>query len=586
MRTFLLAAIAAAFLPTIASAAAARPNILIILADDQGWGDLSLHGNTNLRTPHIDSLAKDGARFERFFVQPVCSPTRAELLTGRWHPRGGVHGVSTGAERLDLDERTIAEAFRTAGYATGCFGKWHNGTQYPYHPNGRGFEEYYGFTSGHWGEYFNPPLDHNGRSVRGRGYITDDLTERAMAFLGKNAAAGKPSFCYLAYNIPHSPMQVPDKYWQRFESSALQLRGGKNENVGHTRAALAMCENINDNVGRLLEFLQKERLEQNTLVVYFSDNGPNGQRWNGGMKGIKGSTDEGGVRSPLLIRWPGKVRPGSVITLIAAAVDLYPTLLDLAGVARVGDKPFDGISLAPWLLGKDAPTPNRILFQHWAGRVSARDQRYRLDTAGRLFDLTEDPGQQKDVAAEHPEITQRLAEAVARWKREVLAKLPKPDRRPFPVGYSEFPRSVLPARDGVPHAGVKRSAPAPNCSYFTQWTKPEDRMTWEIEVHTAGRYEAILHYTCPKTDVGSVVELSLDKAKWTATIAEAHDPTLRGKDQDRVPRRGESYVKDFRSLSLGTVELPAGRATLTLRATKVAGAQVADVRAVELILKK
>jgi arylsulfatase A-like enzyme len=586
MRTFLLAAIAAAFLPTIASAAAARPNILIILADDQGWGDLSLNGNTNLRTPHIDSLAKDGARFERFFVQPVCSPTRAELLTGRWHPRGGVHGVSTGAERLDLDERTIAEAFRTAGYATGCFGKWHNGTQYPYHPNGRGFEEYYGFTSGHWGEYFNPPLDHNGRSVRGRGYITDDLTERAMAFLGKNAAAGKPSFCYLAYNIPHSPMQVPDKYWQRFESSALQLRGGKNENVGHTRAALAMCENINDNVGRLLEFLQKERLEQNTLVVYFSDNGPNGQRWNGGMKGIKGSTDEGGVRSPLLIRWPGKVRPGSVITLIAAAVDLYPTLLDLAGVARVGDKPFDGISLAPWLLGKDAPTPNRILFQHWAGRVSARDQRYRLDTAGRLFDLTEDPGQQKDVAAEHPEITQRLAEAVARWKREVLAKLPKPDRRPFPVGYSEFPRSVLPARDGVPHAGVKRSAPAPNCSYFTQWTKPEDRMTWEIEVHTAGRYEAILHYTCPKTDVGSVVELSLDKAKWTATIAEAHDPTLRGKDQDRVPRRGESYVKDFRSLSLGTVELPAGRATLTLRATKVAGAQVADVRAVELILKK
>src|SRR5581483_10108349 len=134
--------------PIRAADAPAKPNVVIILADDQGWGDLSINGNTNLRTPHIDGMARDGARFERFFVQPVCSPTRAEVLTGRWHPRGGVHGVSTGAERLNLDERTIAEAFKAAGYVTGCFGKWHNGSQYPYHPNGRGFEEYYGFTSG------------------------------------------------------------------------------------------------------------------------------------------------------------------------------------------------------------------------------------------------------------------------------------------------------------------------------------------------------------------------------------------------------------------------------------------------------
>src|SRR5215217_3714866 len=175
----------------VAAEAAREPNIVVILADDQGWGDLSANGNTNLRTPHIDSLAKDGARFERFFVQPVCSPTRAEMLTGRWHPRGGVHGVSTGAERLNLDVRTIADAFKAAGYATGCFGKWHNGSQYPYHPNGRGFEEYYGFTSGHWGEYFDPPLDHNGRAVRGKGYITDDLTTHAIEFLAKNSAARK-----------------------------------------------------------------------------------------------------------------------------------------------------------------------------------------------------------------------------------------------------------------------------------------------------------------------------------------------------------------------------------------------------------
>src|SRR5438105_1030296 len=285
MRWFLslVAAAAATAATPQAASAAEKPNVVVILADDQGWGDLSLNGNTNLRTPHIDSLAKDGARFERFFVQPVCSPTRAEFLTGRWHPRCGVSGVSTGAERLNLDERTIAEAFRAAGYATGCFGKWHNGSQYPYHPNGRGFQEYYGFTSGHWGEYFDPPLEHNGQFVQGSGYIADDLTDRAIAWLSKNAAAGRPFFCYLAFNTPHSPMQVPDRYWQRFEKAKLALRGGRREDVNHTRAALAMCENIDDNVGRLLAALRKGKLDRDTIVVYFSDNGPNGPRFNGGM---------------------------------------------------------------------------------------------------------------------------------------------------------------------------------------------------------------------------------------------------------------------------------------------------------------
>ena len=565
---------------------AAPPNVVVILADDQGWGDLSLNGNTNLRTPHIDSLAKDGAKFDRFFVQPVCSPTRAEFLTGRWHPRGGVSGVSTGAERLNLDERTIADAFKAAGYATGCFGKWHNGSQYPYHPSGRGFTEYYGFTSGHWGEYFSPPLDHDGKDVKGKGYITDDLTTRAIDFLKSNATAGKPAFCYLALNTPHSPMQVPDEYWKRFEKSPLKLTGDKKEDIDHTRAALAMCENIDDNVGRLLTTIKEQKLDQNTIVVYFSDNGPNGSRWNGGMKGRKGSTDEGGVRAPLVVRWPAKVKPGTVVEPVAAAVDLYPTLIDLANVKRAGDKPFDGISVAPWLTGENAKAPDRVLFQHWAGKTSARDQRFRLDANGALFDMLNDPNQTKNIATDQPEDAKRLATAVESWKRDVLGELPKGDTRPFPVGYAEFPRTVLPARDGGPHGGVKRSTPAPNCSFFTMWTKPDDSMTWSVEVSAAGKYEAIVHYTCPKADIGSAVELTLGAAKWTGTVAEAHDPPLRGKEQDRVGRGSESFVKDFRPLSLGVVELAAGKGTLTLRATKVPGARVADVRAVELVLKE
>ncbi|MCZ6632741.1 MAG: sulfatase-like hydrolase/transferase, partial [bacterium] len=296
-----------------------KPKFLILLTDDQGWGDLSLHGNTNLDTPNIDSLARDGALFDRFFVCPVCAPTRAEFLTGRYHLRGGVRGVSTGEERLNPDEKTIGDTFKSAGYATGAFGKWHNGTQHPYHPNARGFDEFYGFCSGHWGHYFDPILEHNGEIVRGKGYIADDFTDHAMAFIEQNK--DRPFFCYVPYNIPHSPFQVPDRFFEKFKDHPIDMRDRDpdSEDINRTRAALAMCENVDWNVGRLLAKLDDLNLSDNTVVIYFSDNGPNGPRWNGGMKGRKGSTDEGGVRVPFLIRWPGHIQPGTEIPQIAGA---------------------------------------------------------------------------------------------------------------------------------------------------------------------------------------------------------------------------------------------------------------------------
>jgi len=256
-----------------------RPNVVIILADDQGWGDLSVNGNTQLQTPHIDSLARDGVMLDRFFVCSVCAPTRAEFLTGRYHPRGGVRGVSTGQERLDTDEKTIADAFKAAGYATGAFGKWHNGSQWPYHPNARGFDEYYGFTSGHWGEYYDAPLEHNGQPVRGQGYIVNDLTNHALEFIEKNR--DKPFLCYLPCNIPHSPFCVPAEFWNRFKDKPITQRGpdGDRETVDVTRAVLAMCENIDWNVGRVLKKLDELQLSQDTIVIYFSDNGPNSFRY-------------------------------------------------------------------------------------------------------------------------------------------------------------------------------------------------------------------------------------------------------------------------------------------------------------------
>ncbi len=564
-------------------AAAERPNVVIILADDQGWGDLSVHGNTNLQTPHIDSLARDGAMFDRFYVCPVCSPTRAEFLTGRYHPRGGVFSTSTGGERLDLDESTIAQAFQQAGYATGAFGKWHNGTQYPYHPNARGFDEYYGFCSGHWGHYFDPVLEHNGRTVRGRGFIIDDLTDHALAFIDEHRSG--PFFCYLPYNTPHSPMQVPDRFFEKFADAKLSMRAEPDvdEDLPKTAAALAMCENIDWNVGRVLAKLDELDLADNTIVLYFSDNGPNSFRWNDRMKGRKGSTDEGGVRSPLLVRWPGHIEPGTKITPIAGAIDLLPTLTELANVKRVGDKPLDGRSLAPLLLGRKADWPSRMIFSHWNQRVSVRTDRYRLDNAGRLYDMHADPGQRRNIADQQPEVAKRLTKAVADWKRHVLSELSR-DAQPFPAGYREFPRTILPARDAVPHGEIQRSARAPNCSYLTNWTSAGDTITWDVDVHTGGKYEAIVYYTCPEADLGSTVELGMGDGRARATVERAFDPPLVGAAEDRVPRQGESLVKQFAPLELGTLELPAGRGTLTLRATSMPGRSVMDVRAVLLTL--
>lgn len=560
-------------------APARRPNLVVILADDQGWGDLSIHGNTNIATPQIDSLGREGALFDRFFVCPVCAPTRAEFLTGRYHARGGVRGVSTGAERLNLDETTIAQTFRSAGYRTAAFGKWHNGTQHPYHPNARGFEEYYGFTSGHWGEYFDPELDHNGRLVRGKGYITDDLTNHALAFIEERRS--DPFFCYLAYNTPHSPMQVPDRFYEKFAGADLRLRDREpqREDLGMTRAALAMVENIDWNVGRVLQKLSEERLAEDTIVVYFSDNGPNSWRWNGGMKGRKGSVDEGGVRSPLFIRWPGRIPRATKVTRIAGAIDLLPTLADLAGVPLTSRKPLDGKSLRPLLRQSSGAWPDRMIFSMQRNRISVRTQQYRFDPEGHLYDMVADPGQDHDIAQEKPAVATKLRAAVEAWSKEVLP-LVGPDDRPFPVGFA--PTTMLPARDGAPEGGVERSAPAPNWPFFTHWASPEDRITWDIEVGEAGKYEALIYYTCTAGDAGSLVELSFRESRVEGKITPAHDPPLRGASRDRVHRGSESYVKDFKPLRLGVIHLKAGRGKLALRALKVAGKQVADVRYISL----
>jgi arylsulfatase A-like enzyme len=577
-------------------AGVSRPNVVVLLADDAGWGDYPTSGNCGVSLPHITSIAQQGVSLEHFYVCPLCSPTRAEFLTGRYHPRTGVTGVSTGRERLNLDERTIADAFHAAGYATGAFGKWHNGSQWPYHPRARGFDRYFGHTAGHWGEYFNAPLENDhGEIVRRPGYIVDVCTDEAIRFIAENRS--RPFFCFIPFTTPHSPWAVPEEDWKRFRNKPITQRSTlpDEEDVDVTRCVLAMMENQDANVGRVLAELEKWQLTDKTIVVYFSDNGPNSWRWNGGMKGRKGSIDEGGVRSVCYLRWPGVLPAGRTVTPIAAVIDLLPTLTSLAGIQPVGEKPLDGVDLSPLLKAPDTPWPDRLIFSSWGGKVSVRSQTHRLDHDGNLFDMQSDPGQLTPVNDQAPEVTARLKKAVEEWSAATLpqpqptnsgqrAGKGVPDSRPIPVGYPEFPVTILPARDGEPRGTIKRSSSAPNCSYFVNWTSLDDKMVWRVDVKTSGRYAASIDYTCPVADAGATIELSLGENRLTGKVEPGWDPPLYT-NQDTLPRPpAESQMKEFRTLNLGEIQLEAGQGPLVLRALHIPGQSVMDVRRITLVL--
>lgn len=565
------------FLPACSSSEEPKqPNVIIILTDDQGWGDLSVHGNSNISTPNIDELSSSGASLENFYVCAVCSPTRAELLTGRYNFRGGVYSTGGGGERLDTDETTIAELFQAAGYSTAAYGKWHNGMQYPYHPNGRGFEDYYGFCSGHWGNYHSPMLEHNGEIVKGEGYIIDDFTNHGLAFMEKNRE--KPFFLYLPFNTPHTPFQAPEEYWDRLrEKDMVMLSESDHDDIMQTRAALALCENIDWNVGRIVEKTRELGIDENTIIIYFSDNGPNTWRWNGGMKGKKGSVDEGGVRSPMFIKWPEQIEAGLKVERLVSVTDLLPTLGDLCGISYDTEYPLDGISVKSSLLEEEEEWEDRYLLNYWRGRVSIRTQNYRLDPQGGLYDIVADRGQKTDLAEQLPDIRKEMEEVAESFRRQIEAELPKVDPRPFYLGHPALKYTQIPARDGKEHGNIKRSNRYPNCSFFTNWISTEDSLSWQVEVPEEGEFKVQLYYTCPEGDEGSVIQLSVGESQLQSKITEAFDPPLRGMEKDLTPRI-ESYIKDWKVLEMGHIDLTPGTFNMSLKALDIPGKSVMDFR--------
>ncbi len=407
------------------SSAPKKPNVILIMTDDQGYGDLSCHGNPVLKTPNLDQLHAQSTRLTDFHVSPTCSPTRAALMTGRYCNRTGVWHTIMGRSLLRKDEVTMADVFADSGYRTGFFGKWHLGDNYPFRPQDRGFQEVLMFHGGaitqgmdYFGnDYFDDTYYRNGKPEKFKGYCTDVWFTEAMKFIETNK--DRPFFVYLPTNVPHGPNNVAEAYSKPYIDKT----------VSDNQARFyGMIANFDDNMARLMRRLKELDLEENTILIYLTDNGTAGGD-RAGMRGQKGSEYEGGHRVPCFIRWPsGAIQGGRDIDRLAAHIDLLPTLIDLCGLQRPARVKFDGKSLKPLLAaGTMAAWPERTIVTDsqrvdhpikWR-KSAAMNDRWRLVNGEELYDIKADPGQEKDVAADHPKIVKRLRKAYEDWWDDV-----------------------------------------------------------------------------------------------------------------------------------------------------------------------
>ena len=438
-----------------AGLAGKRPNVIVVLTDDQGYGDIAAHGNPKIKTPNMDRMHAEGVRFEDFHVSPTCSPTRCSLMTGRHEMKSGVTHTILERERMSLKATTIAQVLTSAGYATGIFGKWHLGDEVDHWPDKRGFGEMFIHGCGGIGQtyggscgdapgnsYFSPTILHNGKFEKTDGYCTDVFFGQAIKWLDEKRKAGAPFFAYIPTNAPHGPLHCPEDYIKKYEGQGLSQQ---------EMAFFGMITNIDDNLGRLLAKLAEWGIEKNTLVIFMNDNGGTAgvKVFNAGMRGSKNSPYNGGTRAASFWRWPGSLKP-AVVDKLTMHRDIFPTLAELAG-AKVPDDvaaKLDGRSLVPLLKDPGAPWPDRYVFTHigrwpkgkaaeskYAG-CSIRSPRYNMVSPGKggggdakweLYDLKADPGETRNIAAECPDVVKAMSAAYDKWWDEVLPCLENED---------------------------------------------------------------------------------------------------------------------------------------------------------------
>ena len=418
-----------------------KPNIILMITDDQGYFDLSCHGHPFLATPNLDKLSSQATRFTRFQVSPTCAPTRSAIMSGRAPFYVGVTHTILERERMKLGVPTTPEMLKEAGYTTGIFGKWHLGDEAPYRPDQRGFDEVFIHGAGGIGQsysgtcgdapgnkYFDPWVLHNNKFVKTKGFCTDVFFGQAEKWIDAQRKSDKPFFAYITTNAPHGPFIAPDSYKKKFIERKLPTKS-----VGF----YGMIENIDDNVGRLMAKLDEWKLVDNTIVIFMTDNGPSASTYNGDMKGKKGSVEEGGTRVPFFIRWPSKFKAGADVDRIARHTDILPTFAAIAGAEPKEPEQLQGRSLVPLLKDAKAQWPDRYLFFHkgrWGkkglkGRFggtkgaegsklngfAVRSQRFRLVGKDQLYDIAADPGQKNNVIDKHPKEAKKMLAAYEKW---------------------------------------------------------------------------------------------------------------------------------------------------------------------------
>lgn len=399
-----------------------KPNVLIILADDAGYADFGFMGSEDLLTPNIDAIAKNGVKFtDAHTTGSVCSPSRAGLMTGRYQQRfGHEHNSPPAGKGMDPDEKTIADVLQTNGYTTGLFGKWHLGDTEPYHPNNRGFDEFYGLLGGHRHYYANDHDDvegnshgnqHNGNYERFEGYYTDVLGEKTSQFI--SSAKDKPFFAFLSFNAVHTPMEATPEDLKRFE--------------GHPRQTLAaMTWAMDRAVGNVMNTLKKEGKLNNTIIFFLSDNGgPTNSNTSNNfpLKSQKGYEYEGGHRIPFLIQYGDKVPQGKTFGGLTSTFDIFPTILSLAGLSYESERPLDGVDLSPYLFDEISGNPHEELYWRIGLWKAARVGDYKLisaETVGdALYNLNDEIGERTDLKFSEPEKYQAMLKRLQNWEKEL-----------------------------------------------------------------------------------------------------------------------------------------------------------------------
>lgn len=460
-----------------------RPNVVLIMTDDQGYGDVGCHGNDKIRTPNMDRVAREGVEFTQFCVSPVCAPTRACLMTGRYNYRTAAIDTWLGRAMMHPEEVTLGEMLGDAGYRTGIFGKWHLGDNYPLRPQEHGFQEVLIHRGGGMCQPSEPPgslyqdpiLQHNGIQKQYSGYCTDIFTDATIRFIEENR--NRPFFAYLAPNAPHTPLQIDERYVEPYRKMGIDEDNAR---------VYGMVENIDENIGRILRRLRELELEEDTLLIFMTDNGPQQPRYTAGLRGRKGTVYEGGIRVPFFARWTGTLEAGRKVDRMGAHLDVAPTLLDICGAKQPKQVAFDGVSLAPLMFGRTTESPDRTLYFQWhRGDVpepfracAARSQRYKLINGQELYDLENDPGEKNDIAERNPEIVEEMRRGYTAWFEDVSSTR----------GYDP-PRIHL----GTPHENpvvlTRQDWRGPRAG----WGK-DSLGHWEVEVAEAGVYDIHLRF--------------------------------------------------------------------------------------------